>query len=46
MFGKSCAPEMYQKVILQVLQDCEGAHNILDDVIVHATTEEEHDHRF
>ena len=46
MFGISCAPEMYQKVIRQVLQDCEGAHNILDDVIVHATTEEEHDHRF
>ena len=37
---------MYQKVICQVLQDCEGAHNILDDVIVHATTEEEHYHRF
>ena len=46
MFGISCAPEMYQKVIRQVLQDCEGAHNILDDVIVHATTEEEHDQRF
>ena len=46
MFGISCAPEMYQKVIRQVLQDCEGAHNILDDVIVHATTEEEHDHRY
>ena len=46
MFGIRCVPEMYQKVIRQVLQDCEGAHNILDDVIVHATTEEEHDHRF
>ena len=46
MFGISCAPEMYQKVIRQVLQDCEGAHNILDDVIVHASTEEEHDQRF
>ena len=46
MFGISCAPEMYHKVIRQVLQDCEGAHNIIDDVIVHATTEEEHDHRF
>ena len=46
MFGISCAPEMYQKVIRQVLQDCEGAHNVLDDVIVHATTEEEHECRF
>ena len=46
MFGIRCAPEMYQKVIRQVLQDCEGVHNILDDVIVPATTEEEHDQRF
>ena len=46
MFGISCAPEMYQKVLQQVLQDCDGAHNILDDVIVHAATEEEHDRRF
>ena len=37
---------MYQKVIRQVLQDCEGVHNILDDVIVHAATKEEHDQRF
>ena len=36
MFGISCAHEMYQKV----------AHNILDDVIVHAPTKEEHDKRF
>ena len=46
MFGISCAPEMYQKVLHQVLQECDGAHNILDDVIVHAPTEEEHDKRF
>ena len=46
MFSISCAPEMYLKVIRQVLQDCEGVHNILHDVIVHATTEEEHDQRF
>ena len=46
MFDIRCALEMYQKVIRQVLQDCEGAHSILDDVIVHATTEEERDHRF
>ena len=36
MFGISCAHEMYHKV----------AHNILDDVIVHAPTKEEHDKRF
>ena len=46
MSGISCAPDMYQKVIRQVLQDCEGVHNILDDVIVHAAMEEENDQRF
>ena len=45
MFGVSCAPEMYQKILQQVLQECEGAHNILDDVVVHVPTEEEHDKR-
>ena len=46
MFGISCAPEMYQKVLHQILQECDGAHNIVDDVIVHAPTKEEHDKRF
>ena len=46
LFGISCAPEMYLKVLCQVQQECDGAQNILDDVIVHAPTEEEHDRRF
>ncbi|XP_046565291.1 uncharacterized protein K02A2.6-like [Haliotis rubra] len=45
MFGISCAPEMYQKVLQQLLQNCDRAHNILDDIIVHAATDEEHDKR-
>ena len=36
---------MYKKIIHQFLQDCEGVHNILDDVLVHAATEEENDQR-
>ena len=46
MFGISCAPEMHQGVLHQVLQERDGAHNILYDVIVHAPTKEEHDKRF
>ena len=46
MLSICCAPEMYQKVLGQVLQECDGVHNILDDVIVHAPTEEEHEKRF
>ena len=45
MFGVSCAPEMYQRVIQQVLKGCDGVRNIHDDIIVHGQTTEEHDKR-
>lgn len=45
MFGISCAPEMYQRVIQQALQGCEGVRNIFDDIIVHGATIDEHDSR-
>jgi len=38
MFGVSSAPEKYQQVIQQTLQDIEGVHNISDDIIVHGAT--------
>ena len=34
---------MHQKVLGQVLQESDELHNILDNVIVHTSTEEEHD---
>ena len=45
MFGISCAPEMYQRVIQHALQGCEGVNNFLEDVIVHAANVEEHNER-
>lgn len=45
MFGISCAPEMYQRVIQQALEGCEGVRNIFDDIVVHGTSVEEHDAR-
>ena len=45
MFGINSAPELYQHIIQQVLQGCEGAHNIADDIIVHGKSVEEHDKR-
>ena len=39
-FGISSASDMYQHVIEQVLQGCEGAHNISDDIIIHGKTKE------
>jgi hypothetical protein len=34
---------MYQKVMEQVLLGCEGVHNSMDDIIVHASNQKEHD---
>ena len=45
MFGISSAPELYQHIIQQVLQGCEGAHNIADDIVIHGRGVEEHDRR-
>ena len=45
LFGINCAPEMYQRVIQQALQGCEGVRDIFDDIIVHGPTVEEHDKR-
>ena len=36
---------MYQRVIQQVLEGCDGVINIHDDIIVHGQTKEEHDKR-
>ena len=38
MFGINAAPEHYQRIIRNVLQDCDGVQNISDDIIVHGTT--------
>lgn len=45
MFGISSAPEMYQHVIQDVLQGCEGVNNISDDLIIHGRDEAEHRRR-
>ena len=45
MFGVSCAPEMHQRIIQQVLEGYEGVGNIYDDIIVHGRTVDEHDRR-
>jgi hypothetical protein len=45
MFGINAAPEHYQRIIRNVLQDCEGVQNISDDIIIHGKTQEEHNVR-
>lgn len=43
MFGISCAPEMFQKIMEQILADCENTVNYIDDVLIFGATEQEHD---
>ncbi|XP_061506861.1 uncharacterized protein K02A2.6-like [Anopheles gambiae] len=43
MFGISCAPEKFQKILEQVLADCPNTVNFIDDIIVTGKTETEHD---
>lgn len=45
MFGITYAPEIFQKIMEQILNGCEGALNASDDIIVHGKTKEEHDNR-
>ena len=42
MFGISCAPELYNKIIQQVLRDCPGINSIFDDIVVHGAIQGEH----
>lgn len=42
MFGISCAPEMFQKTMEQLLAGCENVINYIDDIFIFGETEEEH----
>ena len=42
-FGISSAPEVYQRIIQQILQECPGTANIADDILVYGRTKREHD---
>ena len=39
------AAEAYQYHVGDAIRDCEGVHNILDDIIVHEKDQAEHDER-
>lgn len=45
MFGISCAPELFQKLMEQILCGCEGCLNFIDDIIVFGEDRKEHDTR-
>ena len=45
VFGISSASEIYQHLIQQMLQGCEGARNISDDIVIHGKNHKEHNMR-
>ncbi|CAK1596120.1 unnamed protein product [Parnassius mnemosyne] len=45
MFGISCAPEHFQKIMEKMLLPCEGVVNFIDDIVVFGRDKKEHDNR-
>lgn len=45
MFGINCAPEIFQRIMTEMLEDIEGVIVYIDDVVVSGRTKEEHDQR-
>lgn len=45
MFGISCAPELFQKIMERILCGCKGCLNFIDDIIVYGATKAEHNER-
>lgn len=45
MFGISCAPELFQKVMESVVAGLKGIIVYIDDIFVHGNTQKEHDER-
>lgn len=42
-FGISCAPEVYQRILDNMLEGIRGAYDIIDVVLITAKTLKEHD---
>lgn len=45
LFGITCAPEIFQKIMEMMLSGCDGVIIFMDDVLIHAPTMEFHDLR-
>ena len=44
-FGIKPSPEVYHRTIVELFHDIEGVETYIDDILIHAATEEEHDDR-
>ncbi|XP_055910452.1 uncharacterized protein K02A2.6-like [Eupeodes corollae] len=45
MFGITCAPEIFQKLLERILLKCDGVMNFIDDILVYGKDETEHHER-
>lgn len=45
MFGINCAPEIYQRIMEQILNGCTGCVVYIDDILIFGPTKEIHDKR-
>nr|CAI5849022.1 unnamed protein product [Callosobruchus analis] len=45
MFGITCAPELFQKILERKIIHCDGALNFIDDILVFGENEKNHDDR-
>lgn len=45
MFGISCAPEIFQKTMEHILKGCNGIFVYIDDILIFADNEKQHDER-
>lgn len=45
MFGISCAPEHFQKILERILLPCDGVVNFIDDIVVYGKDDSEHNTR-
>lgn len=45
MFGISCSPELFQKIMERILCGCDDCLNFIGDIIVYGKTKQEHDER-
>lgn len=43
MFGISCAPEIFQKIMEQILAGCRNVINYIDDIIIFGASSKDHD---
>lgn len=45
MFGVNCAPEIFQRIMEEMLAGCEGTVNYIDDILISGPDKATHDSR-